>query len=71
MRATNDGKSNCASLFSLGDLLGCAGCGLAPSSCASELFCVGEDEVHVLVECEHLPDHLSAILQSNFHAVVD
>jgi hypothetical protein len=24
-----------------------------------------------LVECEHLPDHLSAILQGNLHTVVD
>lgn len=48
VRATNDGESNGASLLGLGDLLGCAGRGLSSSSCAAELFCVGEDEVHVL-----------------------
>jgi hypothetical protein len=71
VRAADDGESNGASLLSLGDLLGCAGRGLSPSSCAAELFCVGEDEVHVLVECEHLPDHLPAILKCHLHAVVD
>ena len=48
MRAANDGESNGASLLGLGNLLGCAGRGLSPSSCAAELFSVGEDEVHVL-----------------------
>ena len=48
MGAADDGQSNGASLLGLGDLLGCAGRGLAPSSCAAELFSVGEDEVHVL-----------------------
>jgi hypothetical protein len=48
VRAAKDGKSDSASLLSFGDLLGCARCGFAPSSRASELFCVGENEVHVL-----------------------
>jgi hypothetical protein len=48
MRAANDGESNCASFFGLGDLLRCARCGFTPSSRASELFCVGENKVHVL-----------------------
>lgn len=87
MCTANDGQSNGASLLRFGDLLGCAGRGLPPSSCAAELFCVGEDEVHVLrlmlgrpsrrglatylVECEHLPDHLPPILKCYLHAVVD
>jgi len=71
MRAANDGEPNRASFLGLGNLLGCAWCSFTPSPRASELFCVGENEVHVLVECEHLPNHLSAILQRNFHAVVD
>lgn len=48
VRAADDGEANGASLLSLGNLLGCAGRGLPPSSCAAELFSVGEDEVHVL-----------------------
>lgn len=87
MGAADDGEANGASLLGLGDLLGCAGRGLALSSCAAELFSVGEDEVHVLwgvsaepwrrsirtylVEGEHLPDHLSAVLKCHLHAVVD
>lgn len=71
MRATNDGESNCAALLCLGDLLCCAGCGLASSSRASKLFCVGENEIHVLVEREHLPNHLPAILKCDLHAVID
>jgi len=87
VRPADDGESNGASLLSLGDLLGCAGRGLSPSSCAAELFGVGENEVHVLrlmlakalrrglatylVECEHLPDHLPSILKCYLHAVVD
>ena len=86
MRAANDGEADSAPLFGLGDLLGCARCGFASSSSASELFCVGENEVHVLhpltlskdellatdlVECEHLPDHLPTILKCDLHAVVD
>lgn len=38
---------------------------------AAEFFCVGEDKVHVLVECEHLAGHLTAIGQSDAHSVVD
>lgn len=71
MRPANDGEANGASLLSLGDLLCCAGRGFPPSSCAAELLSVGEDEVHVLVEGEHLPDHLSAVLKCHLHAVVD
>lgn len=86
MCATNDGEANGASLFCLGDLLGCARRGLPSSSCAAELFSVGEDEVHVLdmsaecrhtvvgaylVEGEHLPDHLPSVLKCHLHAVVD
>lgn len=48
VRTANDGESDCASLFSLGDCLRCAGCSFASSSSPSELFCVGENEVHVL-----------------------
>jgi hypothetical protein len=48
MRAANDGESDSASFLRLCDSLGCARCGFTPSSCAAELFCVGENEVHVL-----------------------
>jgi hypothetical protein len=48
MRAANDGESDRASFLGLGDCLSCARCGFAPSSCASELFCVSENKVHVL-----------------------
>jgi len=70
--ATDDGQADSASLLSLGVGLGGTGSSLALlSACAAELFGVGEDEVHVLVEGEHLSDHLAAILQRNFHAVID
>lgn len=71
MGAAEDGEADCASLLGLGDLLCCAGGGLASPSSASELLCVCEDEVHVLVEGEHLPNHLPAVLQRHLHAVVD
>jgi hypothetical protein len=87
MCATDDGESNSATLFSLGNGLCCARRGLASSSSAAELFCVGQDQVHVLeiisltqaaflcdtdlVECEHLPNHLSTILKCYLHAIVD
>lgn len=38
---------------------------------AAEFFCIGEDEVHVLIKCEHLTGHLSAIVKSNSHPIVD
>jgi hypothetical protein len=72
VRASDDGQANGSSLFGLSNLLLGSWCGLAcPSSRPAEFFCVGEDEVHMLVECEHLTRHLSPILQGNFHAVVD
>jgi hypothetical protein len=87
MCATDDGESDSATLFSLCDGLCCAGRGLASSSSAAELLCVGENKIHVLqiirltqtanlrdtdlVECEHLPNHLSTILKCYLHAVVD
>lgn len=71
MCAADDSEANCATLFSLGDLLRCAGCGLAPSSCAPKLFSVCENEIHVLVESQHLSDHLPAILKCDLHAIVD
>lgn len=37
----------------------------------TEFFCIGEDEVHVLIKCEHLSSHLSAIVQGNSHPIVD
>jgi len=71
MGAADDGQSNGASLLGLGDSLGCARRSLGPSSCAAELLRVGEDEVHVLVEGEHLPNHLPVVLKCHLHAVVD
>jgi hypothetical protein len=38
---------------------------------AAEFFCVCEYEVHVLIECEHLSRHLSAVGQGNPHPIVD
>lgn len=72
MGAADDGQADGASLFGLGVRLGSTGGGLALlSTRAAELFGVGEDEVHVLVEGKHLSDHLTAVLQRNFHAVID
>ena len=41
--------------------------------CRDGVSRVGRERVRDtdLVECEHLPDHLSTILECNFHAVVD
>jgi hypothetical protein len=53
-----------------------AGCGsgfaaLVTLLDASEFFGVGEHEVHVLIECEHLAGELAAIFEGGAHAVVD
>jgi hypothetical protein len=37
----------------------------------AEFFGVGEHEVHVFVEGEHLTCHLSAVVEGHTHAVVD
>lgn len=76
MGAANNGETESALFFGFDK----CGCGAAGSRlCAfgrlalysAELFCVCEDEVHVLVECQHLPSHLSPIIQCNSHSVVD
>jgi hypothetical protein len=38
---------------------------------AAEFFGVGEDEVHVLVEGEHLASELAAVFEGGAHAIVD
>jgi hypothetical protein len=43
--------------------------GLALGS--AEFLSVGNDQVHVLIKGEHLPDHLSAVIEGNSHPVVD
>lgn len=37
----------------------------------AKFFGVCEDEIHVFVKGEHLASHLSAIIQSNPHTIVD
>lgn len=38
---------------------------------AAKFFGVGEDEVHVFVKGEHLASHLTAVVQSNPHTIID
>lgn len=75
MRSAHDRQTEC-SLLLLHDSLRRAG-GCARSSRlvllldATELFGIGEDDVHVFVKGQHLPGHLAAIVQSDSHPVVD
>lgn len=36
-----------------------------------ELFCIGNDQIHMLVESEQLPDKLPCIIQGDSEPVVD
>jgi hypothetical protein len=70
MRAADNGQAQRPLLFLLNDLGGGrrrAGGGrlVLLALGAPEFFGVGEDEVHVLVECEHLPRGVSDL--SNQH----
>jgi hypothetical protein len=38
---------------------------------AAEFFCVGENEIHVFVEGEHLAGELAAVFEGGAHAEVD
>lgn len=74
MRSPDNRQTEC-SLLLLHDGLRCAG-GAGGSRLvllldATELFGIGEDDVHVLVKSQHLPGHLPAIVQSDSHPVVD
>lgn len=48
MCTTNDGETDCASFLGLGDLLCCAGRGLALSSRTAEFLGIGENQIHML-----------------------
>jgi hypothetical protein len=74
MSTANDGKTKSTLLLSLDKLGLCLSRsgrlgGLALYS--AEFFCVGEDEVHVLVEGEHLAGHLATVHHGDAQAVVD
>jgi hypothetical protein len=85
--ATDDAEAESATFFSLGDGLCCAWRSFASAARATELFSIGENEVHVLhyisfikvvtccdtdlVEGHQLPNHLPTILKCYLHAVVD
>jgi hypothetical protein len=77
VRASHDQQTQRALLV---DLYVCGGSGawcgggfggLVALLDAAELFCVGENEVHVLVEGEHLAGELAAVFEGGAHAVVD
>lgn len=75
MCAANDGETQGTFLLLLNGLGGrrCArsgGLGLLALD-ASELFGIGEDKVHVLVESEHLAGHLAPVVQRDAHPEVD
>lgn len=75
MGSAHDCKAQCSLLF-LDNALRRARCrarsgGLVLLLDASELFRVGKDEVHVLVEGQHLSGHLTAIHHGYSHPVVD
>jgi hypothetical protein len=72
--SANDGKTKSTLLLGLYELRLCLTrsgrlCGLALDS--AKLFRVGEDEVHVLVEGEHLAGHLATVHHGDAQAVVD
>lgn len=74
MAATDDGKTQGALLFSLDQRSGGGAGGLALRALAldtAELFSIGENKVHVLVEREHLAGHLTAVVERGAHAVVN
>ncbi len=75
MGASNDGKTKSALLLGLDERsVGgstWSGAGLLLALDASELFGIGENEVHVLVKCEHLSDHLASVVHGDSHPVVD
>lgn len=72
MGTAHDRKSKSALLFSLHERsVVRASRGLGFPLDATELFCIGEDEIHVLIEREHLSGHLSAIVERHSHLVVD
>lgn len=74
MSTADNGKAKGTLLLCLDELRLCLSrscrlIGLALHS--AELFCVGEDEVHVLVEGEHLASHLTTVHHCDAQAVVD
>jgi hypothetical protein len=67
--AANDGQAKGASLGSFSDALDTALFNSATN--LAEFFGIGEDDIHMLVESKHCSGHLPAILQGDFHAIVD
>lgn len=74
MSTTDDGEAESALLLCLDELRLCLSrscrlCGLALYS--AELLSVCEDEIHMLIEGEHLAGHLTSVHHGNAKAVVD
>jgi hypothetical protein len=73
--AADNGQAKGTLLFGLDSLAAGAGTGrgrfVLLALDASELFGIGEDEVHVLVKSKHLAGHGTPIVEGDTHAPVD